>query len=235
MTARKTLSRLLPLSLTLGLLAPACDGGSDNAAKKEASKASDTKDAAKADDAKPAEKPADAKPAEKPEEAAAAEKPEDAAAGEKPEEAAADEKPEQAEADEKPEEAEAEEKPEADDEKGAEPKKADTKAKADKPKPKADPPKGDAKPAASSADGKAIYLKKCKSCHGVSGAADTKLAQKHDIESWKEPGWKGKWSLSKIKDIVNNGKSGTKMKAFKTKLTPEEIEAVSAYSRSLGK
>lgn len=233
MTARKTLCRLLPLSLTFGLLAPACDAGSDNAAKTEATKASGEKDAAKADDATPAQKPAGAKPAEKPEEAAAEEKPEEAAAGEKPEEAA-EEKPEEAAAEEKPEEAAAEEKPAAD-EKGTEPKKAETKAKADKPKPKADPPKEDAKPAASSADGKAIYLKKCKSCHGVSGAADTKLAQKHDIESWKEPGWKGKWSLSKVKDIVTNGKSGTKMKAFKTKLTPEEIDAVSAYSRSLGK
>ena len=50
MTARKTLSRLLPLSLTLGLLVPACDGGSDTAAKKEASKADDKKGAAKAEE-----------------------------------------------------------------------------------------------------------------------------------------------------------------------------------------
>lgn len=214
MNARQTLCRLLPLSLSFALLAPACDGGSDNATGNEATKAKE-KDAPKTDEATPAQKPADAKPAEKPE-VKPAEKPEV-----------------------KP--AEAEESP-ADAEDVAEPAAADTKAKADAPKPKPKPKptagapkKDDAKPAASTADGKAIYLKKCKSCHGVSGAADTKLAQKHDIESWKEPGWKGRWSLSKIKDIVTNGEPGTKMKSFKTKLTAEEIDAVSAYSRSLGK
>ncbi len=227
MNARKTLCRLLPLSLTWALLVPACDGGSDNAPKKEASKASDKKDAEKPVGAKPAEKPEEAAGEEKPEEAEAEEAPEVAEAEEKPEEAEAEAQPEEAEAEAQPEEAEADEQPE--------PKKAATKPKADKPKPKADSSKDDATPAASSADGKAIYLKKCKSCHGVSGAADTTLAQKHDIESWKEPGWKGKWSLSKVEDIVTNGKSGTKMKAFKDKLTPEEIDAVSVYSRSLGK
>ncbi len=69
----------------------------------------------------------------------------------------------------------------------------------------------------------------------MSGAADTKIAAKHDIASWKVPGWKSKWSMSKVLDIVANGKSGTKMKAYKGKLTPAEIDAVSAYSRSLGK
>lgn len=219
MNARKTLTRLLPISLTLGLLV-ACDAGADAGSKTEA------KPAAKAaDEAKPAEKPEEAapeeeKPEEKPEEAAAEEeKPEEAAAEEeKPEEAAAEEE-------EKPEEEEAPEQ-EA-------PAKADPKPKAPKPKAKADDAKDE--PAAGGANGKEIYLKKCKSCHGTTGAADTKIAQKHDIGSWKEPGWKSKWSLSKVRDIVVNGKSGTKMKAFKDKLTPAEIDAVSTYARSLGK
>jgi len=34
---------------------------------------------------------------------------------------------------------------------------------------------------------------------------------------------------------VTTGKSGTKMKAFKDKLTADEIAAVSKYARSLGK
>ena len=217
MNARKTLIRLLPLSLSFGLLATACDGGADGAKKDE--KAADAKVEAKAEPAKAEE--------EKPEEAAAEEeKPEEAAAEEeKPEEAAAEE--------EKPEEAAAEEeKPE---EAAAEEEKPDEKKATPKPKPKADKPKADPEPAASSANGKEIYAKKCKSCHGTTGAADTKLAQKHDIGSWKEPGWKGKWSQSKVEDIVKNGKSGTKMKAFKDKLSAEEIVAVSTYARSLGK
>jgi mono/diheme cytochrome c family protein len=79
-----------------------------------------------------------------------------------------------------------------------------------------------------------VYAKKCKSCHGASGAADTKIGEKNDIPSWKEPGWKAKWPQSKVVDIVTNGKAGTKMKPFKDKLSKEEIDAVSAYSRSLG-
>jgi cytochrome c553 len=95
------------------------------------------------------------------------------------------------------------------------------------------PPKEE--PAASGVDGKEVYLKKCKNCHGVKGDADTKIGKKNDIPSWKEPGWKSKWSLAKVKDIVENGEAGTKMKAFKTKLSADEIDAVSKYARTLGK
>lgn len=88
---------------------------------------------------------------------------------------------------------------------------------------------------ASAAAGKEIFRKKCKTCHGIRGAADTKMGKKHDIPDWTQPGWKSKWPLPKIEDIVKSGKSGTKMKAFEDKLSPEEIQAVSKYARSLGK
>ncbi len=134
----------------------------------------------------------------------------------------------------KPEEAAAE----AGEAKPEEEKKDEPKAKDPKPKKEPKPKKDEPKPAAaapSGVDGKAVYLKKCKNCHGVTGNADTKIGKKNDIPSWKEPGWKGKWSLSKVKDITKNGKSGTKMKPFKSKLTADEIDAVSAYARGLGK
>ncbi|MGH1342054.1 MAG: c-type cytochrome [Nannocystales bacterium] len=225
MNTRTTFSRLLPLSLTLGLLATACDGDSKPADKKAAKETKADKADANAEP-KPEVKLADAAEA-KPAGAVEA-KPADAAEA-KPADAV-EAKPADA----------AEAKPEGSADETAEPEevaKADAKPKGDKPKaepkPKADKPK--AEPAPSGVDGKALYLKKCKNCHGTTGAADTKLATKHDIPSWKESGWKGKWSMSKIKDIVSNGKSGTKMKAFKGKLTPEEIDAVSTYSRGLGK
>jgi len=230
-TARKTLSRLLPLSLTFGLLLTACDGGAE-AGKKADAKAADAKKTGDEANAKAPEVKADEKPeADTPE---VAEKPAEAADA-KPEDNAGEGEP-------KAEEPKAEE-PKAEEPKAEEPKADESKTdkpKADKPKadkPKADKPKADdPEPAAGDASsGKEIYRKKCKNCHGVSGAADTKIAAKHDIASWKVPGWKSKWSMSKVKDIVANGKSGTKMKAFKGKLTPAEIDAVSAYSRSLGK
>lgn len=95
---------------------------------------------------------------------------------------------------------------------------------------------GDASASSSAAapNGKEIYGKKCKNCHGADGKADTKLGEKHDIDSWKEAGWSSKWTLAKIEEIVRDGKDGTKMKPFKDKLTAEEITAVSKYARSLG-
>jgi mono/diheme cytochrome c family protein len=113
------------------------------------------------------------------------------------------------------------------------PKKAD--ARAD-PK-KADPPKGKTPDAGglTLADGKQIYLKRCKNCHGTGGAADTAQGKKHDIPDWTVAGWKAKWPLSKVRDITANGKAGTKMRAFKDRLSDEELDIVSKYAHSLGK
>ena len=86
-----------------------------------------------------------------------------------------------------------------------------------------------------SIDAKALYLKRCKSCHGVKGDADTKMGRKHEIDSWKKSGWKAKWSQKKIEAIVRDGKPDTKMKSFAKKLSPAEIRAVSAYARKLGR
>jgi mono/diheme cytochrome c family protein len=110
------------------------------------------------------------------------------------------------------------------DEKKADEKKADTKKPEEK---KAeDAPK---------ADGKDLFGKKCKSCHGPTGDAKTKIGEENDIEDWTKAGWKAKWPESKVVDIVTNGKAGTKMKPFKEKLTADEIAAVAKYARTLGK
>ena len=81
--------------------------------------------------------------------------------------------------------------------------------------------------------GRDIYAKKCKKCHGASGKADTKMGKKHEIADATAPGWDKKWSLAKVIKIVTHGKPDSKMKAFGSKLTKEEIEAVSRYMRSL--
>jgi mono/diheme cytochrome c family protein len=85
------------------------------------------------------------------------------------------------------------------------------------------------------AKGKPIFGKKCDNCHGAKGNADTKIGKKHEIPDWTKPGWKGKWSQAKIEKVVTNGIADTKMKAFKGKLSAEEIKAVSAYAMSLGR
>ncbi len=76
-------------------------------------------------------------------------------------------------------------------------------------------------------EGKPIYMKKCKSCHGADGNAKTKMGEKLNIQPLK------KTPNSKIKGIIANGVAGTKMKAFKGKLSDREIAAVTSFVKSL--
>jgi mono/diheme cytochrome c family protein len=228
---RSILTGILPFLLG-GVLVTACD--------KQDAKTDEKKVDAKADDKKAADlKAAEAKAAEA--KALEAKAVEDAKALEA--KALADAKADDAGAADAADEGKAADDGEPGDTKADPDTKAvDTKADPDtkgekKGDDKADTKKADdkAEPAAPKLDGKKLYADKCASCHGGSGKADTKLGEKHKIPSWAEPGWKGKWSLSKVEDIVTKGKADTKMKAFAGKLTPEEIKAVSKYARDLGK
>jgi mono/diheme cytochrome c family protein len=105
------------------------------------------------------------------------------------------------------------------------------KPEADKPEtdePKMDKPKSD-KPKADLSAGKTLYMKKCKNCHGASGDSDTKMGRKLEIP----PLNKSKTSLSKMRKTIENGVADTKMKAYKSKLSAEEITDVTAFVHSL--
>lgn len=83
-------------------------------------------------------------------------------------------------------------------------------------------------------DGKALFMKKCKTCHGPKGDAKPKGKVHHKMPDWTKPGWKAKRPVSKIVEIVTAGVPDTKMKAFATKLSETEILAVSEFAHSLG-
>jgi mono/diheme cytochrome c family protein len=78
------------------------------------------------------------------------------------------------------------------------------------------------------ADGKAVYMKKCKKCHGPDGKAQTKMGKKHEMGPIP-----GKLDKAKIMKVIKNGKANTKMKSFKEKLTEEEIDAVATFVKTL--
>lgn len=78
------------------------------------------------------------------------------------------------------------------------------------------------------ADGKAVYMKKCKKCHGPDGKAQTKMGKKYEMDPIP-----GKLDKAKIIKVVKNGKANTKMKSFKEKLSAEEIDAVAAFVKTL--
>ncbi len=87
------------------------------------------------------------------------------------------------------------------------------------------------------ADGKAVYMKKCKKCHGEDGKGQTKMGKKHKAPDFTDAGWQGKNSKSKVVKDTTNGVvkpdgTKTKMKAFKDKLSAEEISAVADYVKA---
>jgi mono/diheme cytochrome c family protein len=89
--------------------------------------------------------------------------------------------------------------------------------------------------AASAADApttQQLYDKHCKNCHGSDGKAQTKMGKKHEIDSFADAEWQAKHSDEKIRDVIANGKPKTKMKAYKSKLTAEQIDALVKHVRT---
>ena len=84
-------------------------------------------------------------------------------------------------------------------------------------------------------DGKEIYLKTCKECHGVLGAPTKAAQRKYDkIPDLTSPEFfKGKKEEELLESVVKG--KGRDMKGFSEKLNKEEIKAVVAYVHTLEK
>ena len=80
-------------------------------------------------------------------------------------------------------------------------------------------------------DSAALFKSKCAMCHGATGTADTAMAKSLGIKSYKSPDVQ-KESDADLKATITNGKG--KMPSYKT-LTPEQIDGLVNYIRTLGK
>jgi len=96
----------------------------------------------------------------------------------------------------------------------------------------------------SASNGAPIYKKNCAGCHGNTGAGDgpaaTSLKPKPaDFVTAAYKDSKGKnpreYTDAEMLDIINNGRKGTAMPAWKKQLTADQINDVLAYVRSLAK
>ena len=89
--------------------------------------------------------------------------------------------------------------------------------------------------AAQAADSAAeVWTAKCKSCHGGDGKAKTKIGEKEKITDISDAGWQARHSDEKIRKVIAEGSpENSKMKAYKDKLTPEQIDALVVYVRGL--
>ena len=79
-----------------------------------------------------------------------------------------------------------------------------------------------------------IWKSKCQGCHGPDGKAKTKMGEKEKIPDLTDAAWQKKHSDADIKETITNGsKDNAKMKAFKDKLTPEQIDGLVKYIRGM--
>ncbi|MDY7227074.1 c-type cytochrome [Hyalangium rubrum] len=79
-----------------------------------------------------------------------------------------------------------------------------------------------------------VWKAKCKSCHGEDGAAKTKMGEKEKIPDMTSATWHKNHSDEKIREYIAEGsKKNPKMKPFKDKLTPEQIDSLVKHIRGM--
>ena len=83
------------------------------------------------------------------------------------------------------------------------------------------------------ADGNALYVAKCATCHGKDGRGIPNMRSKGQPD-FTEAAWQKSKTDAQITEATKNGK-GKLMPAFKTKMSDVEIAAVVARVRSFGK
>ena len=81
-------------------------------------------------------------------------------------------------------------------------------------------------------DGKALYLAKCKVCHAEDGKG-TEAMKKNNVPDMTTKDFQAKHSKAAIAKAIEDGVEGSKMKPFKGKLKPEEIDAIAAYVKKM--
>ena len=89
--------------------------------------------------------------------------------------------------------------------------------------------------AAQGVDGKAVYLKSCRECHGVVGAPTKASLRKYDkIPDFTNPKFFEAHPHDELYKAIEKGK-GRDMKGFAEKLSPDEMKAVLEYIHTLAK
>ena len=82
-------------------------------------------------------------------------------------------------------------------------------------------------------DAAAVWNAKCKSCHGDDGKAKTKMGQKESIVDLSQPAWQKAQTDADIREMISDGSPrNKKMKAFKDRLTPQQIDELVGYIRT---
>ncbi len=89
------------------------------------------------------------------------------------------------------------------------------------------PPPAATTPAASEIDAKTLYAANCAMCHGQNRQGMPNLAPA------LTPATLGNDSDTDIKSIITNGRSGTAMAGFGTRLKPADIDALARFVKNV--
>jgi len=81
--------------------------------------------------------------------------------------------------------------------------------------------------------GEATYKEKCQSCHGSAGVPSPGIAKAMGVKAATDPSVKSKTEAQMIAATTNG--MGTKMPAFKGKLSEAQIKASVEYFRTFAK
>jgi cytochrome c oxidase cbb3-type subunit III len=80
--------------------------------------------------------------------------------------------------------------------------------------------------------GRAIYLVRCKNCHGISGRGDGPTAKSlpgPPVGNFTDATWKHGDRPDQVVEVIARGSPGTAMTAWGGVLDPPELRAVAAY------
>jgi mono/diheme cytochrome c family protein len=83
--------------------------------------------------------------------------------------------------------------------------------------------------ASAAVDAAALYKTKCAACHLANGAPKTASM------NFADGTWRHGSSVSQVADVIRNGVKGTAMLPFKSKLTEEQILALTRHVRAFDK
>lgn len=77
--------------------------------------------------------------------------------------------------------------------------------------------------------GERVWVRKCAACHGREGRGDTRFARGRQYAVLTDDVWKHGRDLDSIRRLIADGDPTSQMPAYRGRLTPEEIDAVSSH------
>ncbi len=85
-----------------------------------------------------------------------------------------------------------------------------------------------------------LWKSKCSSCHGKDGKGQTKKGKKQKVKDMTTAAWQKEVTDARMLKSMNEGIKRTqdgvkqKMKSYKGKLTPEQMQSLVKYMRAFG-